>query len=606
MSILEEKKIVIRLPRFEWRAFLSLRFVLGFSLIFCLGAFAYWYHAIRPFLWTQVAYVDTFSLNVSSDIPGRILEMGPQEGDLVKKGEILFALDRDLIFAKARQAQGLVEALKEQIRLEKTRMEKAMQDYLSGEQEGGGEVQKHLAILEEAQVKSERMTAQLTLAQTDLSLFDLQLKKMIFPAPFDGVILKRSANPGAVAAFGDPIYVLSDPSRTWIEAEIPETAVGSVHIGSPAAVRVAAFPNREWKGHVSWISPSAYSRNAKRCETIAIKISLEGLDIPSLERAFSVIISSMQLPFELQTAIESLLENAPSPALRKGSEELSSVYREGHGSGSIFSSENRRLAYLAARMPATYAAVHHVLQKANLSPESILDLGAGPGTAFWAAADLFPKLKQIIAIEKSPEAIALGKLLTRNASHPALQTVDWIQQSLGDQVLPFKADLGILSYVIGELKDSDDFIKRCWQALPALAIIEPGTPKGFSLIRKIRKQLIEMGAHILAPCPHSLACPIQGSDWCHFSERVERTRLHRLLKEGSLGYEDEKFSYLIAAKFPDAPPKARIVRTPAKQSGHVRLALCTEAGRLETVTVTRKEKERYRLARDAEWGDPWV
>jgi RND family efflux transporter MFP subunit len=272
MSILEEKKIIIRLPRLEWRAFLNLRFVLGFALVFCCGAFAYWYHAIRPFLWTRVAHVKAFSLNVSSDIPGRILEMGPQEGDLVKKGEVLFALDRDLIFAKARQAQQHVETLKEQIRLEKIRMEKAMQDYLSGEQEGG-EAQRHLAILEEAQAKSERAAAQLTLAQTDLSFLDLQLKKMIFSCPFDGVILKRSANPGAVTAFGDPIYVLSDPSRTWIEAAIPEKSVGQVHVGSPAIVRVAAFPSREWKGHVSWISPLAGER-------VAVKISLEGLDIP--------------------------------------------------------------------------------------------------------------------------------------------------------------------------------------------------------------------------------------------------------------------------------------------------------------------------------------
>jgi ribosomal protein RSM22 (predicted rRNA methylase) len=243
-------------------------------------------------------------------------------------------------------------------------------------------------------------------------------------------------------------------------------------------------------------------------------------------------------------------------------------------------------------MPATYAAVHKVLEKGPVLSGHLLDLGAGPGTASYAALDLFPSLSKITLIELSKEAIALGKTLS---SDPRL---NWVQQSL-QQPIP-SADVGILSYVINELDDPWTIVEKCWNAVSTLIIVEPGTPKAFQQIRKIRQQLIDIKAHIAAPCPHSLACP---SDWCHFSARVERSRLHRQLKEGTLNYEDEKFCYLIASKTPVEQVQNRIVRHPLKQSGHVRLSVCASSGLLEEKIITRKDKELYRKARDAEWGD---
>jgi ribosomal protein RSM22 (predicted rRNA methylase) len=95
-------------------------------------------------------------------------------------------------------------------------------------------------------------------------------------------------------------------------------------------------------------------------------------------------------------------------------------------------------------------------------------------------------------------------------------------------------------------------------------------------------------------------------DWCHFSQRVERTSQHRQLKSGGLGYEDEKFSYLVAAKNSLPSTGARIVRHPGKHSGHVKFALCSSEGKIENRTITRSSKETYKRARKAEWGDLWI
>lgn len=293
MAVLEGKKITIRLPRFSWRLFISLRFGIIFFLFFCAAAFTYWYMAIRPFLWISSAHVESFSAIVGSDMPGRIAEMGAQEGERVQKGKILFALDRDLIFAQQRETQEVVNAFHEEVRMEKMRMEKAMNDYLAltNESELGIEFSdvmgQHLEILEDSQAKSEAAASQLAKEQTKLSYLDLQLKKMAFTAPFDGIVLKRTKTPGAVISFGEPVYVLSDPARTWIEAEVPESELSRISIGAPARIRFLAYPKKEWKGQVFWIGPATVSNIAsksdahpfsKQNETIPIKISLENPD----------------------------------------------------------------------------------------------------------------------------------------------------------------------------------------------------------------------------------------------------------------------------------------------------------------------------------------
>ena len=106
-------------------------------------------------------------------------------------------------------------------------------------------------------------------------------------------------------------------------------------------------------------------------------------------------------------------------------------------------------------------------------------------------------------------------------------------------------------------------------------IVEPGTPDGYTRVIEARDRLIDAGFRVAAPCPHSAACPIvPGEDWCHFSARVSRSSLHRQVKGGSLPYEDEKFSYVAAARFPATPAPSRVVRRPQIRKGQVLLDLC--------------------------------
>jgi ribosomal protein RSM22 (predicted rRNA methylase) len=182
-----------------------------------------------------------------------------------------------------------------------------------------------------------------------------------------------------------------------------------------------------------------------------------------------------------------------------------------------------------------------------------------------------------------------------------------VECDLRKLVLPEPHDLVLAPYSLHDLteREQDRLAEEAWfVARRALLLIQPGTRSGFDAIRRLRSWLTGRGARIQAPCPHGSACPVPPGDLCHFAVRLDRSRAHRLALGGGLGFEDEKFSYLLALKQDSSPAAARIVRAPVVHSHLIDMTLCRPEG-IERTRVTRKDKETWRAARKAEWGERW-
>jgi ribosomal protein RSM22 (predicted rRNA methylase) len=318
----------------------------------------------------------------------------------------------------------------------------------------------------------------------------------------------------------------------------------------------------------------------------------------------------MQIPHDLQQAIEEASREVDRGTLARSVRELTAAYKRGDFKAS-FPTAAHRTAYLLVRMPATFAANCHVFAEARralseVSVESMLDLGAGPGTSMWAASEVFGGLSRITLLERDSNLAEMGKKLAAHHQDEAVRSATWVREDIA-AYHPEPHDLVVISYSLGELAaaGAEKLIAAAWQATrKLLVIIEPGTPRNFQRVLRARQSLISAGAQLAAPCPHHNVCPLGAAgDWCHFAERLERTAEHRRLKGAELGYEDEKFSYLIGTRSAAVWPRGRIVRHPLFRPGHVRLALCTADG-LREETVGKSQKEQYRAARKAKWGDP--
>ena len=313
----------------------------------------------------------------------------------------------------------------------------------------------------------------------------------------------------------------------------------------------------------------------------------------------------MELPITLLRAIEDLASGNSTSELQKAAQKLSERYRDSKRNGQpLLSDRCEAAAYAITRMPATYGAVYSALNWAlehtDCRPSTLLDVGAGTGAATWAATEVL-ELNSITCMEKEQSMKAQGLALMKNTD---LQKAAWVSGDVTAASLGYHADLVIASYVLNEVspEQQPQAVKALWDAAEQLLlIVEPGTPAGFAELRKIRTQLLELGAHMVAPCPHSETCPIVGEDWCHFSCRVPRSRLHRQLKGGEVPYEDEKFAYLVVSKQPAQACTARVLRHPVIETGRVTLELCDNCGKHKV--MLRKKDASYKSARKLDHGD---
>ena len=315
----------------------------------------------------------------------------------------------------------------------------------------------------------------------------------------------------------------------------------------------------------------------------------------------------MELPIEFRNVTENLTSHIPLKKLISAANTISERYRNESGTGkSLITNETEAAAYAIMRMPATIgasgSAMEYAAERFDDEIHTMLDIGSGTGACCWAAAEIFPDLEEITCLEREKSMISFGQKLMEEGDFPI--DCRWTDCDITNSFNK-KADLVTASYVMNELTNEkrEKLTDALWNSTEKLLIIiEPGTPVGFSNIKAIRKQLISSGASIIAPCPHNNECPLPEDDWCHFTARVSRTKLHKQLKGGDVPYEDEKFTYIAAVRTRAEPCVARILRHPHIESGKITLRLCTAEGISEKI-VTKKDGVLFKKARKSDCGN---
>jgi ribosomal protein RSM22 (predicted rRNA methylase) len=314
------------------------------------------------------------------------------------------------------------------------------------------------------------------------------------------------------------------------------------------------------------------------------------------------------LPAELKAALEAKLHGLSRSDAAERSARISETYRSG-GSSTAIRTEADALAYALARMPATYAAVAASLNalceiRPDFAPKRLLDIGAGPGTATWAAAEAFPSLVDFTSIDANTALRTLA--LDLFGKSPRLSNDRYTQGDARAALAEAEAaDLVIASYLIGEMADAAraSLADEMWaKTRDTLLIVEPGTPAGFARIIALRAQLIALGAQVAAPCPHDDRCPLKAPDWCHFSQRLSRSRAHIQVKAAEVPFEDERFSYVALTRMRLARRPSRVLAPPHITKAAAITKLCTVDG-LALETSPRRDKTAYHRARKRGWGE---
>jgi ribosomal protein RSM22 (predicted rRNA methylase) len=273
------------------------------------------------------------------------------------------------------------------------------------------------------------------------------------------------------------------------------------------------------------------------------------------------------------------------------------------------------IAYLALRAPATYAqfagvfaATQEVLP--SWQPKTLLDIGGGPGTAIWAAQNIWPSLEQATSIDRDANLTTAGKQIAEVAKIPVV--MDWQLEDLRRGVPADKTyDIVVIGNVLNELHPSEGE-KLLGQAFNVcsgvLLIVEPGTPFGSGIVVSTAKKLQKV-SHVIAPyIDNSLV--VSEDFWLHFSQRFIRPEFSRRIRQRmrdtllmASDWEDAKYSYAAISKIPqEFSGWGRVIGPIKSQKGFIEVPVMTKQA-FETIKVMKRDKNRYVIAKNLRWGD---
>jgi HlyD family secretion protein len=241
---------------------------------------------------------------LSSVIPGTILTVNGQIGQHVLKGDLLVQIDDSTLQAQLSQNDALLAAAQARYASAKANASGTMSSSNAGlasarsaADSADAELRRDLALLKQGYISQQAVDQQqattaaadaalrsaevqatnaslsgtsssaladlrnaqaaVTSAAAASALIQAQIAQSNVRAPFDGVIVSRSVDPGNLAAPGTPLMVVDQLDPVYVNAGISGDQLKFVHAGTPVTVSVSSVPGRSWRGAVEFFNLSA-------------------------------------------------------------------------------------------------------------------------------------------------------------------------------------------------------------------------------------------------------------------------------------------------------------------------------------------------------------
>ena len=301
---------------------------------------------------TDDAFVEGTMLLISPRVAGTVVEVPVQTNQPVRAGDLLARLDpadyqvrvqrarADLDAALNRMRAATAEAqaadaerVAARVELDRAKREArrvrglfergaSSEQRLENAQAQRDAAQANVTALEQRAVAERAVLgneAPVRQAEAALREAELALSYTRITAPADGVIGRKNVSEGENLAPGQPILALARDERSWIVANFKETQIHRMRAGDLAEVRVDAFPDRVWHGHVASVSPATGAQFAlippdnatgnftKIVQRVAVKIVLDGCEPPGQEADPE---AAMRLPVGLSVRVSVRVESS--------------------------------------------------------------------------------------------------------------------------------------------------------------------------------------------------------------------------------------------------------------------------------------------------------
>lgn len=227
-------------------------------------------------------------VDISASIPGKIVKLAVEEGDVVKKGDFLLQIDPipyqaalDNSQAALRRARSNLDSAHSSLKqAEQTwkRKSKMYEDQTGLISQDEYERTRTDYDMQESAVRSAEHQVEQAVADVDRSRNDLDKTRV--NAPMSGVVVRRSVEEGEVAVIGtmnNPgtvLLTIADLSIMEAELEVDETDIGNLKLGQKAVITVDAFPGKKFTGEVTEIGNSPIVKTTAAEESTDFKVTI--------------------------------------------------------------------------------------------------------------------------------------------------------------------------------------------------------------------------------------------------------------------------------------------------------------------------------------------
>ncbi len=209
-------------------------------------------------------------VDISADVPGRVVQLAVEEGQWVNRGDLLLRIDASQYEAAVNQAQAAVAQNRARESEAQAQLLKAQADQRRAEQLAQGR-----DLVSAQEVDNARTQAQVAAATLQAARFAVQqaqaslaqsrdnLRKTTIVAPMSGRVVRLNIHEGETAIIGtmnNPgslLLTVADPSAMEAKVKVDETDVPGITIGDSANLKIDAFPGRTFTGRVTRIGNSA-------------------------------------------------------------------------------------------------------------------------------------------------------------------------------------------------------------------------------------------------------------------------------------------------------------------------------------------------------------
>ncbi|MGB9080176.1 MAG: efflux RND transporter periplasmic adaptor subunit [Desulfuromonadaceae bacterium] len=210
-------------------------------------------------------------VGVSSRITGRIVELYADQGDHVKRGQLLARLESDDLFQQQQQSEAGVSRSAANLDVERANLQKARANLVLAESNArrykslldGGMVSRQ----EAEQYENTYLSAREDIARSAAMIEAVKMEQVAnraglgfarskvaetsIYAPYDGIIITRDLEKGATATPGQAIVTLADPATVWVKANVDESQLKGVAVGKRAVITLRSSPGEQWSGQVA-------------------------------------------------------------------------------------------------------------------------------------------------------------------------------------------------------------------------------------------------------------------------------------------------------------------------------------------------------------------